>query len=182
MKPAFTFSGAIGSGKSTVSSQFARRIGAKWNSFGNTVRRIAAEQGIDPSRQNLQRLGAAAVEMNQEELCRKVIEGTEGGDEDYLVIDGVRHERILDCLRKSVSPRTLVAVFVDSPEQIRLERLRTRDGLSMDQITELQRHSTETEVETKLRTRADIVVSNAGRVEECENALFRWAKDAGFVN
>jgi len=182
MKTAFTFSGAIGSGKSTVSSRFAQRLGAKWNSFGNTVRRIAAEKGIEPSRENLQRLGAAAVEANQEAFCRKVIDGAEGGAEDFIVIDGVRHERILECLRVLVSPTPLLAVFVDTPQQIRLERLRTRDGLSMAQITELQRHSTETEVETKLRAKANFVASNAGRVEDCEDELLRWAKKAGFVN
>jgi dephospho-CoA kinase len=177
MSVAFAFCGSIGSGKSAVSRRFANRFAGAWNSFGNTVKLIATERAIEPSRENLQQIGAALVETEPENFCRRVLAGATDsqGSSEMIVIDGVRHRSILDHLRRLFTPNRLICVFVDAPLNIRVERLKDRDGLSEAQVLALQKHSTEVEVECDLRAAADFVADNSGSLDHCENELVGWA-------
>ena len=181
MKPIFTFSGPIGSGKSTVSKEFAERVGAKWNSFGSTVRRVALSQGTEPTRENLQKLGESLVKNEGQEFCRQVLAGAEAEAEDMVVIDGVRHADVLETLRRIVGPRRLVAIFVDAPFELREKRVKARDGLSRDAILRLQTHSTEIQVEASLKEKADLILLNDNNRDESQRKLIEWAKERGLL-
>src|SRR6266852_1814791 len=104
MKPLFAFCGPIGSGKSSVSRAFAQVIGSAWNSFGATVREIAAERGLPLNRESLQEIGAAEVSKNRITFCRRVIDRAGADPRQGIVIDGLRHIDILEELRRAGAP------------------------------------------------------------------------------
>jgi dephospho-CoA kinase len=176
MSVLFAFSGPIGSGKSNVSKLFAERIGAKRNSFGGTVREIATERGLPVGRTDLQALGAILVASERDGFCRRVVAVALNDVLSTVVIDGLRHVEILAELKRIVDPRIVRCVYVDAPLSIRLERVRLRDGLSQSELVELQRHSTEVEVEQHLRAKSDYIADNSQTVGDCVERVIEWAR------
>src|SRR5207237_1082407 len=74
MKPlVMALSGRIGSGKTTVSTEVARRLGWVRTSFGDYVRSLARSRGLDDSRETLQPLGASVLNEGVEPFCRAVL-------------------------------------------------------------------------------------------------------------
>jgi dephospho-CoA kinase len=176
MNTLFAFSGPIGSGKSDVSKRFAEIVGAKRNSFGSTVREIAIERGLPVSRGDLQALGALLVASERDGFCRRVVAIALNDLASPIVIDGLRHVEVLAELKRIVNPRMVRCIYVDAPPLVRLERVGLRDGLSQSALAELERHSTEVEVEQHLRARSDYIAENSGSLEDCVNGLVSWAK------
>jgi dephospho-CoA kinase len=181
MSTAFAFCGSIGSGKSSVSRAFAQAIKAGWNSFGDTVRRVAGEKGVEPSRQNLQEIGARLVSEDATSFCQRVVREASATSLGHVVIDGIRHKKMIEMLRATVAPRRLVCIFVDCQIEERLARLKQRDGLSEEQLMKFQSHSTEIEVEGQLREVADLVLNNSGPVERALRELQVWAGKSGYL-
>jgi dephospho-CoA kinase len=176
MKPLFVFCGPIGSGKSSVSKLFAKQIGAKWNSFGNATREIAGERDVPNKREELQELGAHLIERERELFCKKALAPVLGNGEGYGVIDGLRHADVLHELRALVNPRKIICIYVDVSPEIRLERVRKRDGLDAEGLSKLDSHSTEVQVKTELRKLADFIADNNGTSEVCASQILKWAK------
>jgi dephospho-CoA kinase len=154
------FSGPMGSGKSTISKQVAAQVGGKWTGFGDAVRSIAKERSLVGGREMLQELGAELVAKSPELFCRRVISEASAATDQLLVVDGVRHKSIRDHLAAVSWPRRFCLVYVDAPLELRLDRLKSRDGLSAEKAAALANHSTEIEVENKLRQLADKRVDN----------------------
>ena len=177
----FAFSGPIGSGKSNVSQLFAATIGGTWNSFGNAVRTVAVERGVPTDREGLQRLGAELVANERSSFCRRVVGQPSSDSEKPVVIDGLRHFEILEELRVVANPRNVVCVYVDAPLAIRLQRVNARDGLSADQLAKLQKHSTEVEVEQRLKSIADFCADNQSSPQQCVESILSWAKGRHLV-
>jgi|SRR5579871_4903555 len=176
MKPLFALCGPIGSGKSSVSKLLAEQIGARWNSFGRTTREIAEERNVPSDRVELQKLGANLIENERQMFCRRVLAPVLVNAEDYGIIDGVRHADVLQEIRAFLSPRRVMCIYVDVEPEIRMERLGKRDGLVAHDIAKLDGHSTEVEVQTKLRNLADLVVHNNGTLEECVRHIVAWVR------
>jgi dephospho-CoA kinase len=176
MSNIFAFCGPMGSGKSSVSKMLAARAGIGWTSFGGVVREIALERGAPASRESLQALGAKLVESERESFCRRVVEATTVGSSESAVIDGLRHVGVLQELRHIVRPRMIVCVYVDASRQKRVERLKGRDGVTAEQLSLLESHSTESEVEGQLKAIADFVAENRDSVEECVDSIIEWAR------
>jgi|ERR1017187_951538 dephospho-CoA kinase len=179
MNHLFAFCGPIGSGKSSVSKLFATKHGATWSGFGATVREIALERGLATDRGSLQCLGATLVKNEAGTFCRRVIALTARASDKPAVIDGLRHIAILQELRHILNPRKVVCIYVDAPLTIRLERVKKRDGLSPDQLARLEMHSTEVEVEHRLKGIADFVVDNQKSVAECVDSIMDWMQRSG---
>jgi dephospho-CoA kinase len=179
MSSAFAFCGSIGSGKSSVSRAFAKAIKTGWNSFGDTLRRAAGAKGIEPSRENLQKLGARLVAEDAVSFCKQVVREANAGPDDHVVIDGIRHKKMIEILGAVVAPRTLVCIFVDCPLEARLSRLQQRDGLSEEQLMKFQSHSTEVEVEGQLRGAANMILNNSGSIQDALRELQDWAGTDG---
>ncbi len=78
------FAGRLGSGKTTLSRAVANQLGARWNSFGNTVRKIAGERSLPMSRQNLQQLGSDLVDQTPEWFCNRVVAEAEPNEGTFL--------------------------------------------------------------------------------------------------
>src|ERR1022692_651447 len=151
MNHLFVFCGPIASGKSSISKLFATRVGATWNGFGSTVRKIALERGLATDRESLQCLGAVLIKDETVIFCSRVIELAVNAPNKPAVIDGLRHLTILQELRHMFNPRKVVCMYIDTPLAIRLERVKKRDDISPKQLAKLEMHSTEVEVEHQLK-------------------------------
>ena len=171
MNTIFAFSGPIGSGKSSVSKLFASKIGATWVGFGATVKKIALERKLPTDRESLQKLGASLVKDEAESFCSRVV--VEISDKP-AVIDGLRHISILEALRDLLKPRNVKCIYVDTPLDIRLNRVKLRDGLTSEQLSKLGMHSTEIQVDHDVKSVADFVAANRNSVEECVDSIVAW--------
>lgn len=176
MNANLAFSGRLGSGKTTVSKLLAERVGARWNSFGNTVKRIARERGIPVEREALQALGAELVSNSPEALCERVISEAEPSSGCGVVLDGLRHTVILKHLRQSLLPSLLIPIFVDVDEAVRLDRIKRRGGLSIEELRRLESHSTEVEVMAALRKSAQLRVDNSGTPANAVEEILIWLR------
>jgi len=160
---------------------FATRVGAGWSSFGNSVRQIVSERGLPLTRTTLQQVGATLVQDNPEELCNHVLKEAKSASTSMSVIDGVRHVKILEQLRVMVAPRSVACVFIDAPIDLRLKRIQERDGASAAQFMELEKHSTEVEVQVLLKRHANIVVTNLSSIDKCVDQIVSWAVETKTV-
>jgi cytidylate kinase len=176
MNANLAFSGKLGSGKTTVSKLLAERIGARWNSFGDTVKRIARERGIPAEREALQALGAELVSNSPEAFCQRVVSEAQPSSGHDLVVDGLRHTAILKHLQRILLPGTLIPVFVDVDEDIRLDRIKRRGGLSIEDLRRLESHSTEVEVMAALRGSAQLTVDNSGAPADAVDNILVWLR------
>jgi dephospho-CoA kinase len=174
MNPHFAFSGKIGSGKTAVSKLFASRMGARWNSFGNTVKRIAEDRHVTPDREALQNLGAELVSICPDAFCRRVINEANPKHGSFLVIDGVRHAAILERLKVILHPTPVVSIFVEVHEPVRLERIRRRGVPGLQELKVFESHSTEIQVMTSLRKSADLCVDNSLTLEVAIARIQEW--------
>jgi|ERR1039458_4186844 dephospho-CoA kinase len=174
MNPHFAFSGKIGSGKTDVLKLFASRTGARWNSFGNTVKRIAAERHLLPNREVLQKLGAELVSSCPDEFCRRVINEATPECGPFLVIDGVRHTSIFEQLKTILHPTPVISVFVEVNEPVRLERIQRRGMHGLLELAVLESHSTEIQVMTSLRNSANLCVDNSLTLEDAVTSIQEW--------
>ena len=67
------FAGSIASGKSTLSAGVAQQLGWRYASFGDYVRLVAREQGLDGSRAVLQEVGARLIDQGWKHFCWAVL-------------------------------------------------------------------------------------------------------------
>ncbi len=75
-----------------------------------------------------------------------------------LVIDGLRHLRVLDCLRSLLKPPDkLILIYVDIDEESRKQRLLGRN-LSLDEIEKIEQHPSEIDVLLGLSEASDLRV------------------------
>ena len=153
--------GRIGSGKSRVSRELAQRLGWLLASFGAYVREEAARRGLDlHSRQVLQDIGEELIVNGLREFCRNVLAASGWEPGVPLVVDGIRQLAALRELAGIVSPMPVTLVFLDVPDKIRRQRLRDRgDEASASELVEW--HSTEVEVRSALRERADLLIDGS---------------------
>jgi cytidylate kinase len=180
MNADLVFSGKLGSGKTAVSKMLAARIGARWNGFGATVKRIAAERELQIERHVLQVLGEELVQKSPDAFCRRVIAEAIPQSGTTLVLDGLRHLSILEQLRKLLSPRRVILIFVDVQEPIRLERILKREDCDLHTLKELESHSTEIQVMTELRSSAESIVDNSGALASTVEGIQNYLRLANF--
>lgn len=154
------FSGRVGSGKTSVSEAVSRHFNWPRVSFGDYVRKIAQERGLDSSsRSVLQTLGESLFNNGVEEFCKAVINEVKWSYPRSLVIDGIRHQDVLYKLKEIVAPSHLVLVYIYVNEDHRLQRMVQRDGLNQNDVTAIDEHSTEKDTKVILSQIADIRIN-----------------------
>ena len=168
------FAGKIGSGKSTVSVEVARALGWSRASFGDYLRTRAQSSGFDQSREVLQEMGASLVEKDASEFCRAVLAHYKWNAGEPLVIDGIRHAEVISALRRLVAPLELRIVFLDVPDEQRLERLQKIDLAVAQNLKEVELHSTEQQVREQLQQLADLRLSGEKPVPELVSTVVNW--------
>jgi dephospho-CoA kinase len=166
------FSGGIASGKSSLSTAVAQAIGWPRTSFGGYVRTIAAQRGLEPTRENCQAIGEELIEADIRGFCKDVLAEASWRPGEPLVIDGIRHLEVADLLADMVRPTDFVLVFVELPRAEREARLKNRDGESQP-LERFEQHSTEVQV-CELRARANLVVDGDRPVEQLADEAVRF--------
>ena len=158
------FAGAIGSGKSTLSTLVAQQLGWFRVSFGDYVRDYAQEQGLDAAdRAVLQRVGQGLVLSNVGKFVQAVLaparrEGWEPGAN--LIVDGVRHTEARWALREAVVPADLKLVYVTVDEVSRQRRAAREHEIDPRTLSRYDQHIAEAQVPRILREYADLTVDN----------------------
>jgi dephospho-CoA kinase len=175
MEIALGLAGRIGSGKTSLASELARRLECPRASFGDYVRSVAEDRGLDAGdREVLQTVGDELIAQSWESFCRGVLDDAAyaGGS---VVVDGVRHHDAAATLRPLVAPVRLLVVAVASPDDERLLRLAGR-GLTDDEITRADAHPNEGEV-LDVVAAADFVVDGRLSVAEAADEVMVWLRN-----
>lgn len=180
--------GNIAAGKSEVVRRFA-----EWGATvidADQLAREAQAPGTEVLRAIAQRFGKDII-LADGTLDRAALRGLVMGDDTALAaLNGIVHPAVrrrrellfaeardrgdqivlndIPLLFEAADPAQFdVVVLVDAPEELRRERLITHRGLSPDEADKMLRAQIPSEVK---RARADIVIDNAGTLEELEVA------------
>jgi dephospho-CoA kinase len=164
--------GRIGSGKTTLASELASRIGCPRASFGEFVRSAAQARGLDSTdRTILQDLGDELIAGGWTSFVEAVLVQA-GYSSGPVVIDGIRHRSAIETLRPLLEPTPLVVVAVDISDEERRERLRER-GLESDDVDSADAHVNESEVDAVIGA-ADLVVPAHLSVDDACSTVLEW--------
>lgn len=165
------FAGRIGAGKSSVAKALADHLGWRLASFGAYIRIVASGRGLSPSRESLQAVGEELEAADATALCRAVLHAASWQAGQPLVIEGIRHVRVLEILKAVVAPQPLVFVYLEADDDERRSRLRDRGTGEADRLEDVEAHPTEQDVLTHLPKLADLILSSAGGLPESELAI-----------
>jgi dephospho-CoA kinase len=168
------FAGPIGSGKSAVSAAVAAELGWPRASFGDCVREEARRRGLDAlSRDVLQALGETLIGEGWDAFCSGVLQNSGWRPGSHLVVDGVRHVEAITTLRKLTAPSSLYLVYLEAPEEARVQRLRARGVVDGAERRRFEAHSTEREVKSRLAELADLHVNTSVSAESAAQSVVR---------
>ncbi len=182
------FVGLPGSGKS-VASDVAREMGLKVLVMGDVIRQEAAARGLEPSDENLGRVGneLRAIE-GPEAVARRTLE--RAGREKVVVVDGLRSRAEADLFRASSEEFHLVEIVAPAESRIRWieSRGRSDDPCVSSTFTSIPSSAKEGQTASALEQRegremgwgiggvmkeADLVLRNEGDLEEFKESV-RW--------
>ncbi|MBI2138082.1 dephospho-CoA kinase [Candidatus Woesearchaeota archaeon] len=113
--------GTIGSGKGEV-AKYVEQKGFQYLVYSDVLREIAKQKGIEPTRQNLHKLGGAIKEKVHDpgylskQLLKKITK-------EHAVVDGVRNVGEIEELKKSGDA---YIIGITAPQRLRFLRLRKR--------------------------------------------------------
>jgi adenylate kinase family enzyme len=175
--PVFAISGSPRVGKTTLGEEMSRRLGFSFTSFGDYVRSIAQSVSDDsvPNRRALQDLGQQLVEADPRSFCSAVLERSRGTSSNPLVIDGLRHVRILPVLRGLLPDRDFNLIFVESRSDVRSKRWEGR--LSEEDMAAIDSHPVENDLGL-LRQQSDLIVDTTEGFEPALRLVLDWMTDA----
>lgn len=163
--------GPIGAGKSRAVKVFAAK-GYAVVSFSRLVRQECAQRNLLLTRENCQGVGQQLfASLGAEGIVAAAMAAAGVTALERVVFDGVRHSSVLDAIQQR-APH-VVTVFVDSPQAMRYERYKEREGLprlSLEDFRAIDEHPIESGTLT-LIGRADVVVNNAASLTDLEGAL-----------
>ena len=161
-------SGRIGSGKTSLSAALASARGATSVSFGAYVRSVAVVRGLDAThRETLQDLGAELIEEHGYEwLCRQVVGAANWDGKHDLIVDGIRHAGVLEAIRSMMAPAKTVLLHLELDSESELRRRDEGRSFSPERRTEVEKHSTERDVQSSLPAGADLTLRAERWIEE----------------
>ncbi|WP_093177721.1 AAA family ATPase [Variovorax sp. YR266] len=168
--------GFIRSGKTTASTYLAERYGYKFASNSDILRDIAGKLAIQPSRDNLKRLGDAIFStLGNEVIARFRIK------EEYdspIVIDGIRYKEELDVYFQEPSFKLLGLQSSDEARYLRAVSL-AHEGkdalLTQSQFNNLSLARSEENVANLLQS-ASYVINNDKGIEEIKRRIDDFIK------
>lgn len=116
--------GPVGSGKDTVAEYISKKLNINSFQISQPLKDIAKEKSIEPTRENLIRIGSDLVKEKGPaylaELCLEKISGNSG------IITGIRVLEIIDYLRENSD---FVLLSIDADVEIRFKRSAERGKL-----------------------------------------------------
>jgi adenylate kinase family enzyme len=158
------FAGRKKSGKTTISQAVAEALGWQHASFGDYVRYVASQRGLDAtSIPVLQDLGQVLIEEGWTQFCTGLLIHAKWAPGNGLIVDGIRHAEAAQHLTSLVAPLRFILVYVSTDDDVLDARRGT--GSAIDYET-LERHSTEAQVKTRLNSVAALTVDGASPLHQ----------------
>ena len=180
MKPvAVAFSGGIKSGKSSLSSELAARLNWPRVSFGDRVRTVAQQAGLDAAdRDVLQQLGELLVQKDAPKFCADVLAQADAKwtPGEGIILDGLRHAEVVTVLRAMLAPMDLCIILVSTDKKIRESRLPDSAGSSA--LAEWEKHPMEIQVTDILPLIADFVVDGSLSITAALDRILGWLTES----
>jgi dephospho-CoA kinase len=173
---AIAFSGKLGSGKTTISNATATALGWPLVGFGNYVRKVVRERGLEGTRENLQAVGTELLERDSYDFCKAVLSSGGWTRGEPLLIDGLRHVRTISIIQELISPAKLRIVSISVSEATRLQRLGQRSHVDAASIGMIEAHSSEQEVSSILCDHADLVIDGEKPVSVLVAEVVHWIR------
>ena len=156
MSTVLALAAKIKTGKSFVGRPFADSVGWDYVSFGDYVRLVTEQRGLQANREVWQEVGEDLIRNNLEEFCRSVLaQAPNWKPGKPLVIDGVRHVEVSNLLREIVAPSKYVLALLEVNEETRIERFHREEVKENDVIKRIESHSTEAQVKNVIPQIAD---------------------------
>jgi hypothetical protein len=151
----------------------AERLQCPRASFGDYVRSVAVERGLDAEdRQVLQALGDELIaSQGWSAFCQAVLDHA-GYTAGPVVVDGIRHAQAADVMCALVAPTSWRLVAVDSEYEVRLSRLAARGVVGAGAQT-ADAHPNETQVGAVMAA-ANFAVSGDSTATDAVNAVMAW--------
>ncbi|OAI51260.1 hypothetical protein AYO44_05005 [Planctomycetaceae bacterium SCGC AG-212-F19] len=153
-----SFAAPIGAGKTTVSTSVAKSLDAPRISFGEYLRNVAREMGMELTREALQNLGDQLVTRNVRGFCEAVLAQQPWEAGKPLIIDGVRHVEILDTLGEIFSPAREYLIYINLDRTTQAKRFKNNPLPHEKTLDQLEEHPTELQVRSRLADRAVLVL------------------------
>ena len=164
LKSLVCIGGSAGAGKSTLASALADHFRVKRASFSDALREDAWDQGIPPTRANLQDLGIARIQAGWSPFVEAVTMRIGWPPPCPAVIEGVRHpEAIREC-RRQAGTLPVLFVYLEATEDVRDQRIGARARGRDPARPAIDAHEVEREI-AHLRSLADLVLKG-GSVQE----------------
>ena len=124
MKTVICIIGPIGSGKDTAAEYIVSKLGIPSFQISQVLKDFAKEWGLEPTRENLIKVGNKLAEENGPEFTVKVL--MDKTSDNLLLITGARRTEVIDYLRHNYN---LILLAITSDPKIRFERCVVRNKL-----------------------------------------------------
>jgi cytidylate kinase len=170
--------GKIRSGKSSLSRGLSEKLSWPYVSFGDQVRSIIQRRGLDLSREVLQEVGEDLVARSAGQFCEAVLAQAQWQPGQSLVVDGIRHLKIVEILRDLVRPSVLRLVYVKTADDVRESRLADEIHGWRD-LERIEHHPTEEQVGTILPGLVDLTVDGEKPIEQVVSEVRVWLGEDG---
>jgi dephospho-CoA kinase len=171
---AIAFSGKLGSGKTTIASATATVLRWPLAGFGDYVRKVVRERGLEGTRENLQAVGTELLEGDSYDFCQAVLSSGGWTRGEPLLIDGLRHVRTIAIIQELISPAKLRIISISVSEATRRQRLGQRSQVDAASIGMIEAHSSEQEIGSILCNHADLVIDGEKSVSVLVAEVIHW--------
>lgn len=168
-------SGKRGSGKTSVSQILASELNWKLVRFSELVKEKALATGYSNSVEDLQIVGEILAEKPND-FCQELLKFCNWKKDENLIIDGIRHLEVAKILKKLVVPSTFFLVSITLDENYRYERLTKRDNTTKKQISSLDKHSTEQQIDLLVQE-ADLIIDGNNSTKQIVSITVNWIKN-----
>ncbi len=167
--------GPIGAGKDAVSDYLEEKYGFKTFSCGDVIRRIARERGIEPNRENLQKLGK---DCRREEgngfLGKNAAEMAKKSSSERIAVNGIRSPEEVDELEDRLG-KSFFLIYVKAEDYLRFNRLsqrgRTGDPETSGEFEKQDKNDREKFRMEETFSRADIELNNNGTLGDLHRKI-----------
>jgi dephospho-CoA kinase len=170
-----SFSGRIGSGKTSITQQLARLLAWPRVGFSDYLRTILASTGEhEPTRETLQNFGQSLVASDPVGFCRSVLSQVNFVGGGNLLLDGVRHVEIQRSIETIVRPSRAVLIYLSATDEIVEQRVQGR-GTGEAELRRAEGHQVEQDLRLSLPQIANYIVDASATthevISECLTAI-----------
>jgi dephospho-CoA kinase len=165
-------SGVPGGGKTTLAKAVAANLAIDYGSFGEYVRYCASLRHVGSDRASLQQLGQKLVAEGARGFCDSVLNWLNWTPPKELILEGLRHQVVLDALIEHVRPVPVRLLFVNVGSAAQSSRMHQRS--TELEPSALMADATERDVQRPLRARADFVVNGDDPLESVVAQVSTW--------